>query len=162
MFLLRGFSIVDIQVSRRRVLNVVPQKRCREFVDSCSRSMCFSVNTRHVVLPFSSREFPAKKTLGSAVCELNGPRTQAAEPRVLQLIAPLPFCSWFLALQRGGGRWRKPLAAICGTFNLNNVPEEAAWRPQSTGKSFGSRGCSSNPNGELTVLPRLPCWWEGS
>jgi len=39
-----------------------------------------------------------------------------------------------------------PLAAICGTFNLNNIVEYAAWRPQNTGKSFSG-----------WPLPQEPC-----
>ena len=39
----------------------------------------------------------------------------------------------------GGGGWRNPLAAVCGTLTLDNVSESASWRPQDTGKSFIGR-----------------------
>jgi len=52
----------------------------------------------------------------------------------------------------------------CMIVHLNNnviVSGEAFRSAENSGKPLGGRGCTSNPSGELTALPRPSSWWDG-
>ena len=70
-----------------------------------------------------------------------------------------PLCSCNFQPSRG---WNNLLAAICGTFNLNDVQQnKVPPKPQNTRKSLNCRGSTRDPaGGAYNSLDPLSVFWQ--
>jgi len=81
---------------------------------------------------------------------------QRAKLMLIQLITP---SAHVISGPQGVGATPPPccqIERILQLFTLNNVAEEAAWRPRSTGKSLSGRNSTPDPAGGTYSAPKPP------
>ena len=74
--------------------------------------------------------------------------------------AELKECRMQGRTQGGGHGGFAPNGCMKVHLNNNVIVSGKAFRSaENSGKPLGGRGCTSNPSGELTALPRPSSWW---